>query len=139
MKSVHTKKAKVKNRAGGHRGANVPTKGGRPSGPTLPQSGEGMIPANEQLLDAAAVGRRLIMSPRTVSEMAVEKLLPCYQIGSLKRFKWAHVEKHLDAHFLVPALPAVGTPAGGQTTDHGTQGQPIFNHEIPKTHETKKL
>ncbi len=89
-----------------------------------------MIPASEQLLDAAGVGKRLIMSPRTVSEMAVEKLLPCYQIGSLKRFKWAHVEKHLDAHFLVPALPAVGTPAGGQTTDDGTMGPNNLRSEV---------
>ena len=74
-----------------------------------------MIPASEQLLDAAGVGRRLIMSPRTVSEMALDGRLPYFRIGIYQRFKWAHVENSLRR---VP----VKTPDSACHTDHGTTG-----------------
>jgi hypothetical protein len=49
------------------------------------------------LLDAKEVGKRMILSPRTVSEMALKELLPFYRIGIFKRFKWVEIEKYLEA------------------------------------------
>jgi hypothetical protein len=68
---------------------------------------EGQIPAGEQLLDAKGVGKRMIMSPRTISEMALEGRLPFFRIGIYQRFKWADVEKYLDAHYRVGAPLAI--------------------------------
>jgi excisionase family DNA binding protein len=79
--------------ASGPRSANVPTSGGRGS----EQGGEGVIPAGEQLLDPKGVGKRLKLSPRTVSEMANDGRLPAYRIGIYLRFKWVEVEQHLAA------------------------------------------
>ena len=62
-----------------------------------PQSGEGQVPAGEQLLDAKGLGKRLKLSPRTVSAMANDGRLPAYRIGIYLRFKWAEVEQHLAA------------------------------------------
>ena len=59
---------------------------------------DGLIPASEQLLDAKGVGKRMILSPRTVLAMALDRRLPFYQIGNFKRFKWAEIEKYLETH-----------------------------------------
>ena len=53
------------------------------------------IPAGEQLLDPKGVGKRLKLSPRTVSEMANDGRLPAYRIGIYLRFKWVEVDKHI--------------------------------------------
>ena len=75
-------------------------------------AGEGQIPAGEQLLDPKSVGKRMMLSPRTVSEMALEGRLPFFRIGIYQRFKWAEVEKYLDAHYRAGAPLATkgGTP-----------------------------
>ena len=73
----------------------LPKSSGRPGGPSLPQSGEGLIPAGEQLLDPKEVGKRLKLSPRTVSEMANDGRLPAYRVGIYLRFKWAEIENSL--------------------------------------------
>jgi excisionase family DNA binding protein len=71
-------------------------------------SGEGLVPAGEQLLDSKAVGKRLKLSPRTVSEMANDGRLPAYRVGISLRFKWAEIEEHIVANCKVRA--------GGSTT-----------------------
>ena len=73
-----------------------------------PQSGEGQVPAGEQLLDPKGVGKRMKLSPRTVSEMALEGRLPFFRIGIYQRFKWAEVEKYLEAS--CRCGPTVATP-----------------------------
>ena len=72
-----------------------PSSGLRPPSPA--PASEGQIPAGEQLLDPKSVGKRLKLSPRTVSEMANDGRLPAYRIGIYLRFKWAEVEQHLAA------------------------------------------
>ena len=83
--------------ASGHRSANVPTSGGRGS----EQGGEGLIPEGEQLLDPKGVGKRLKLSPRTVSEMANDGRLPAYRIGIYLRFKWVDVDQFITANYKV--------------------------------------
>ena len=56
------------------------------------------IPAGEQWLDPIGVGKRLKLSPRTVSEMANEGRLPAYRIGIYLRFKWSDVDQFITAH-----------------------------------------
>ena len=60
-------------------------------------AGEGQIPPGEQLLDPKGVGLRLIMSPRTVSDMANAGRLPAYRIGVYLRFRWVEIEQHIMA------------------------------------------
>jgi len=72
-----------------------------------PQSGEGQIPAGEQWLDSNGVGKRLKLSPRTVSEMANDGRLPAYRIGIYLRFKWADVDQFITANCKVAAPPAI--------------------------------
>ena len=74
---------------------------------------EGLIPAGEQLLDPKAVGKRLIMSPRTVSEMANDGRLPAYRIGIYLRFKWAEIEKYLEVNCQCMAVAAAQATKGG--------------------------
>ncbi|MEI8291673.1 MAG: helix-turn-helix domain-containing protein [Verrucomicrobiota bacterium] len=59
------------------------------------------IPAGEQWLDPKGVGRRLKLSPRTVSEMANEGRLPACRIGIYLRFKWADVDEFITANYKV--------------------------------------
>ena len=61
------------------------------------------------MLDPKEVGKRLIMSPRTVSEMANEGRLPAYRIGIYLRFKWAKIEKYLEAN--CQCVPVAAPPA----------------------------
>ena len=58
------------------------------------------------MLDPKAVGKRLIMSPRTVSEMANDGRLPAYRIGIYLRFKWAEIEKYLEVNCQCMAVAA---------------------------------
>ena len=67
-----------------------------------------LIPAGEQLLDPKGVGKRMKLSPRTVSEMALEGRLPFFRIGIYQRFKWTEVEKYLEAS--CRCGPTVATP-----------------------------
>ena len=82
-----------------------PSSGLRPPSPA--PASEGQIPSGEQLLDPKGVGKRLKLSPRTISEMALDGRLPFYRIGIYQRFKWADVEKYLDAHYRVGAPLAI--------------------------------
>ena len=59
------------------------------------------IPAGEQWLDPNGVGKRLKLSPRTVSEMANDGRLPAYRIGIYLRFKWADVDQFITANYKV--------------------------------------
>ena len=60
------------------------------------------------MLDPKGVGKRMKLSPRTVSEMALEGRLPFFRIGIYQRFKWAEVEKYLEAS--CRCGPTVATP-----------------------------
>ena len=73
------------------------------------QVNDGPIPAGEQLLDPKGVGKRLKLSPRTVSEMANDGRLPAYRIGIYLRFKWTEVEQHLAATCKVRAALATNS------------------------------
>ena len=68
-----------------------------------PQSGEGQIPEEQPYLDKKTVGRLLMLSPRTVSEMANEGRLPAYRIGIYLRFKWVDVDQFITANCKVRA------------------------------------
>ena len=70
---------------------------------------EGQIPAGEQLLDPKGVGQRLILSPRTVKEMANKGRLPAYRVGISLRFKWVEVEQFITANCKVAAPPATNS------------------------------
>ena len=63
-----------------------------------PQSGVGQIPAEQPFLDKKTVGRLLMLSPRTVSEMGNDGRLPAYRIGIYLRFKWADVDQFITAN-----------------------------------------
>jgi excisionase family DNA binding protein len=99
-KKIMTPTARAGSQSGRGTSSVVPT----PS----PQSGEGQVPAGEQLLDPKGVGKRMKLSPRTVSEMALEGRLPFFRIGIYQRFKWAEVEKYLEAS--CRCGPTVATP-----------------------------
>jgi excisionase family DNA binding protein len=95
---------------------------------------EGQIPAGEQLLDPKEVGKRLGLSPRTVSEMANAGRLPAYRIGIYLRFKWAEVETHLAATCKVRA--ALASDSKNISTPHPapmTRSRPLARPDGPST------